>query len=319
MWGAIAAGAAIGSALGLIGNNSSNRTQRKIAAETNETNIALQREATAAQTEQSQLDRAYQEEFAKHGVSWKAADAREAGLDPLAAMGSNTFYSPVAQPVQAARVEGYQHKSSGPYLAKMGQDISTNIERFLTQDQRKQQNEGIKLDNQYKEIRNLMAFDELNRQQSQAPVAAPSAQATKNSLPIAGQPDSAPESNAIVVKKPEITLGKHKGKTAGLHHFGTDYVDDDGYLWEMPQEKLADTLESDTFSNVKRFIIQGGKYVKGLFVKPKEPKTPPSKGHVWVYDKLRGQWREVRKGSHTGGTVHELGTGRKFYRGKIHY
>lgn len=303
----------IGGALNLIGGLEANRSNRVNTTATNRTNIMLAREARKHTTEQSAIDRAMQREFAQHGVSWKAEDARRAGLDPLAAMGSTTLYSPSGHAIQPAQVNPPPPQSN--VLAGMGQSLTTAIERFQTADQRKKQNEGLALDNQYKEIRNMKALDDYHRQQTQAPVTAPST----GNLPISGQADS------VTLKPAEVTIGKTRGKTAGTHHFGTDYVDDEGYLWEVPQEKLSESLESDWSSQIRHTIVQAGKYVKGLFKPKKYPSTQPRPGHIWIYDKLRGQWREELEGSHR-----QIGTGykqtrsgrnlsrQKIYRGKIY-
>lgn len=65
-----------------------------------------------------------QREFAKHGIRWKVADAKAAGLHPLAALGaSGAAYSPVS--------------SAGSDLGSVGQDISRSIEATRTADERR--------------------------------------------------------------------------------------------------------------------------------------------------------------------------------------
>lgn len=65
--------AAIAAGAGLLGGILSNKSSSKVAKN----------------------DIKMQEEFAKHGIGWKVADAKAAGLHPLAALGANTIsYSP---------------------------------------------------------------------------------------------------------------------------------------------------------------------------------------------------------------------------------
>jgi hypothetical protein len=307
---------AVGSiAGGLLGFESSRRTDNSnVEAQraANAMNLKLHNRTIAHQMKQAAIDRRMQREFAKHGVGWKIEDAQAHGLAPEIAMGATTIYSPTGMPVNPPSVQPSHKQGQAEWLSKMGQGVGSAIDRFLTQDQRAAQNRSLMLDNRYKEIRNQAAYDDLNRQQTQAPVPFPSTESSN--LPIAGQPDS----NPAVIKPAEITVGKSRGKTYGTHHFGTDYVDDDGYLWEMPQKDIADVLESDSFSNVKRFIMQGGKYIKGIFVGGKKPTTPARKGYTWTYDRLAGMWREVPKGSHKGKHVYHDKDGRAYYRGTIY-
>lgn len=69
-------------------------------------------------------DRAAQKEFATHGVRWKVADAKAAGLHPLAALGAQTSsFSPVSV--------GGSSLSSG--FAAAGQDIARAVDATRTQ------------------------------------------------------------------------------------------------------------------------------------------------------------------------------------------
>lgn len=80
-------------------------------------------------SDQSEANTAYQREFAKHGVRWKVADAKAAGIHPLAALGSNTVsYAP--NPVVP---QDYGLKSAG-------QDISRAVSATKTQTERVQTN-----------------------------------------------------------------------------------------------------------------------------------------------------------------------------------
>ena len=73
-WGS-AIGGAIGGALGLIGAGQSQASAERL----------------------NQLNYEHQKEFAQNGIRWKVADAKAAGLHPLAALGASTAsYSPSA-------------------------------------------------------------------------------------------------------------------------------------------------------------------------------------------------------------------------------
>lgn len=72
-------------------------------------------------------DRKLQKEFAQQGIQWKVADAKLAGIHPLAALGAQTTsFSPVSV--------GDHSIASG--LASAGQDISRAVDATRTQGQK---------------------------------------------------------------------------------------------------------------------------------------------------------------------------------------
>lgn len=74
--------------------------------------------------DQSKRQEYAQREFAKHGIRWKVADAKAAGLHPLAALGAaGAAYSPVA--------------AAGSDLGSIGQDISRSIDATRTAEERR--------------------------------------------------------------------------------------------------------------------------------------------------------------------------------------
>lgn len=82
-----------------------------------------------AQDRQMAKNRALQKEFAQRGIQWKVADAKAAGLHPLAALGAQTS-SPAVQ------VGG---SPLGDSLASMGQDISRAVAQGTPVAKRNQQ------------------------------------------------------------------------------------------------------------------------------------------------------------------------------------
>ena len=61
------------------------------------------REDRLARQAQDDKNIALQKEFAQYGVRWKVADAKAAGVNPLAAMGASTH---TYRPVQAGSIGG---------------------------------------------------------------------------------------------------------------------------------------------------------------------------------------------------------------------
>lgn len=105
-WAWLAAAAPyIASAVGAIGAAA---IGKKSASDTGDQNAALQRE------------------FAQQGLQWKAADARAAGLHPLAALGGSGY---TASP-------SYIQGDTGSWANSLGQDISRALSANQTQPQR---------------------------------------------------------------------------------------------------------------------------------------------------------------------------------------
>lgn len=132
---ASAVGSIAGGALGLIGSSQS--------------------AANAAAINQANYE--HQKEFAQNGIRWKVADAKAAGLHPLAALGATTAsYTPSA-------VVGDSPDYS--FLSDAGQHIGRAIDAKRTQKEREEQQakqdaayaldlEGKQLDNEHRRLQN---------------------------------------------------------------------------------------------------------------------------------------------------------------------
>ena len=109
-WGS-AIGGAIGGALGLIGSSQSQANAAKL----------------------NQLNYEHQKEFAQNGIRWRVADAKAAGLHPLAALGAQgASYSPSA-------VIGDSPDFS--FLKDMGQGIDRAMDAKATRQERVEREE----------------------------------------------------------------------------------------------------------------------------------------------------------------------------------
>lgn len=74
-----------------------------------------------------------QEDFAKHGIRWKAEDARQAGISPLFALGASTSSF---SPVSIGELPSPTGSGLGAGLASMGQDLSSVINSTRTAPER---------------------------------------------------------------------------------------------------------------------------------------------------------------------------------------
>jgi hypothetical protein len=101
------------------------------------------------ETHVEQRNRLEREKFAQNAIRWKVADARKAGIHPLAALGAPTI-SPSAH-----ITGGGSGANPGEYLSRMGQDIGRAISAKQTDHQRQMMDLQLKnaqLDNEMKQI-----------------------------------------------------------------------------------------------------------------------------------------------------------------------
>lgn len=113
-------------------------------------NVGSQKDTNAQQMQIAQQNIALQKEFAQHGIAWKVADAKAAGLHPLAALGAQTSsFSPVSVGGDAPKVD---FSSLGQDLSRAAKAMSTSEQRRLVDEdrQRKLELEGLALNNDVK-------------------------------------------------------------------------------------------------------------------------------------------------------------------------
>lgn len=141
-------------------------------------------EKTAAQNIANQRD------FAQHGISWKVADARSAGINPLAALGAstNTFSNVVGS------------DAMGEGVAQAGQDVGKAFRAAGDHESRQLSLAGAKLDIEGKQLDNDIKRAELaskvSREATQAP-AVPTATEFSPWAPIPGQNTVKPGFNDV--------------------------------------------------------------------------------------------------------------------------
>lgn len=129
---------------------------------------AAENQARANQISQDNAARniEMQKEFAKMGVQWKVADARAAGISPLAALGASTAsFSPVS-----IGMDTTDHAGAG--MRNMGQDLQRVLSSTQNADQRQMtqlQIQGAQLDVQGKAIDNQIKNSQLQKMQATGP------------------------------------------------------------------------------------------------------------------------------------------------------
>lgn len=165
----------------------------------------------------------YQYDFAKHGVRWKVADAKAAGIHPLYALGASTqSYSPISV-----------GDSVGPAIAQMGQDISRAQAAGSSAPERGVAGELLleraRLENQNWNLRNQLLQRDLNGQTQVGPP-----------FPTGG--DGFTVEPAKVTAANPYDLSMEAGPdTPGLKavNLGKNL----GGIWKLPGSQLTEQLE----------------------------------------------------------------------------
>lgn len=289
-WGSVIGGA-IGGALGLIGAGQSQASAERL----------------------NQLNYEHQKEFAQNGIRWKVADAKAAGLHPLAALGASTAsYSPSA-------VIGDSPDYS--FLKDMGQGIDRAMDAKATQRERAEREQkenalfneelkGKQLQNQETETRiQSMKWDmamelarnaaQSARTQQQVP-AMPSLAPDGSLMP--GQSNATSPGDIIKTKPAEIVMNDpatpaaEAGSNPEIRYFRTsdggysiarseayaDSTDDDlaGQLsWELRNRLPATAWDSSSAAPPASYLPDRGRG-----------------GWAWSYNPLRQAYYPYRKG-----------------------
>ena len=280
-WGS-AIGGAIGGALGLIGAGQSQASAERL----------------------NQLNYEHQKEFAQNGIRWKVADAKAAGLHPLAALGASTAsYSPSA-------VIGDSPDYS--FLKDMGQGIDRAMDAKATRQERAEREQkedalfneelkGKQLQNQETETRiQSMKWDmamELARNATQSvrtqqQVPAMPSLAPDGSL-MPGQ-ENATSPGGIESKPAEIVVnepGRRGQERGSITELGFSRTNDGGYVPVMSND-AKQRYEEDIFGEIGWNLRNR---LPGLI--DRQDVAPPRSwlsdpDSSWEFDLSRGAWYE---------------------------
>lgn len=233
-----------------------------------------------AQIEAAEKNTAYQREFAQHGIRWKTADARAAGLHPLAALGAQTT-SYQSQPFT---------DQVGPAISSAGQSIGKAYARTQETKLSDIDKQNIALDLEYKRYRNdnLLLENMGQNAQMSGVLNEKSANPTvQNDLYGLGpQPDA---SKLIEFQPRKVTATDDLGREPGMQPIFGPGVLPGGFFVDMLGQMSSEALENDGFNKWKITLyraIQEMKRDPG----PK-PKVPLPTGYIWVKHKGWNWWK----------------------------
>lgn len=227
---------------------------------------------------------AIQRELAQNGLSWRVADAKRAGINPLAALGASI---PTGNPVAV----GTDYGDFG--MGAFGQNISRAMQSKMTAEQREIHNLNkemleVQIEGQKIENRNKMV-------------------GTGPPLPSAEYTSPGRNTDPTVNVVPtQINASDQQGVESGTKPMYQKVIDNEGRLTFMPTSDLADVFESYT----PAYIGEMYKYIRNLFrsgmalysdsgrrkmeswLRKIRPKAP--KGYEYQYDPNNMNWKLER-------------------------
>lgn len=261
-----------GGALGLIGVDMQRSSANKRQDKSNR--------FTAAQAE---IDRAEQERFAKHSLTWQIDQVRKAGISPLAVLGNNPSYAPVG--VQG---DSGQFQSSGQSsFQKMGQGIGDLLSGQLSKTQKELAKIGLLKE---KEQLKRLKLENLGMQYNyEKLINKPSVPSPSESSFLAGQDVNIEQAKRVAESK--TSPGTEPGQSMRYQ-----WVKSPGGRWyAVTTKELAEVLESDTSAWTKFMVEELARFTKGLiYGKPdmRPPNQMLGKNKQWKYNRM-GYWYQV--------------------------
>lgn len=193
-----------------------------------------------------------QRELAQNGLSWRVADARKAGINPLAALGASI---PSGQPIAV----GTDYGDLG--LGRAGQDISRAMQAGMTKEQRE--------------------IHELNKRRLEAEI---HGLELENKSKMVGTPPPLPNATfpniggsghpGYDVVKDQVVTSNRPGVESAPKPMYQDVIDDEGNVKTIPTDSKGDLIESYTplyvSEMLRNFKIWGSSYISMMSEKHKK-------------------------------------------------
>lgn len=275
------------------------------------------KDANKANSEQAALNYEQQKEFAQHGIRWRVADARAAGLHPLAALGAQTTsFSPVAI--------GHTPDPIGGYLSDMGQNIDRALDQTRTRSeraealkdaeahrarslQRQEQMDTLNVERHRAELQHMDMQNQLLASQIARYKSAQLGPGMPSNVGAGGTAVSAPTGSVeinpaqITSRNPSQPALEAGGATPGFKEFRIGGPKTGGVM-ELPNEAMSQSMESlGPLLSIPAYLMHSGMravdYVKngpGTKGLPDLPST-----HRWRWNPLTGTYKVVPKTKRT--------------------
>ncbi len=219
----------------------------------------------AVDNENTRKNRNMQKDFARMGIRWKVADAKAAGIHPLAALGANTMpFNPV------------YGSSVADDLSNIGQDVSRAIDSTRTL---KERAEHAKLDLEAKRLQvEGLSVDLQNKRATNPPMATLPGNKLNGTVDVV---------KARVVGSDEKDLTKE----AGVHPGHTYYANGDGSYTPIPSERAKEGIEDMTLAEMQWQF-------RNLILPKTKPPFLPKGATGWKWKQHKFAWYPVYPRGH---------------------
>lgn len=239
---------------------------------------------------------ANQREFAQHGLSWKIADAKRAGLHPVYAAGaSGASYSPVTVGFDSGGQAGgsFGRDLANTAVSKMS-EVGQNLARagMASATQATKEETALRLQTMEANLEGQKIDNQIRLQQLQ--------KIQGSGVPGPGSEYSIPgqtQSGLAVQEKPFVRVRSAKGMPgteAGASPGRGMYLTDDGTLVPVPSKDTKEAIEDNVYHETAHFLrnnvipnISGGHPPPGYYwsvshqgYRKKEP---------WMIDQEKGK------------------------------
>lgn len=258
---------------GLIGSNKAANTQKDINYE----NAALSRE------------------YATTGIQWRVADAKKAGLHPLAAMGLPLASAPTLSAGNTDYAASYA--DMGQSIGRAADSVRTRSERQAVAARDALSLERAGLENE------LLRTQITNAQRASNPPLPSLGSGTGSSQLLPGQADSYPPAEPYVETKAAspIAMGS-PGREAGLISDIGYYQRHDGNIGITKSKDMKERTEDDILAQIGWFLRNNALPALGANVPPPpNPRDyPPPSGKIWAWDPHIMAYKPVKPNSLRG-------------------
>lgn len=246
-------------------------------------NSNAQDNANAANAAQNQLNLAYQHEANTKNIQWKVADAKAAGIHPLAALGVSAAGGPTATIGQTANT------SMGDAVSDAGQDISRAIRASETQQKRAQSFDNAirALDVENRSLNNELLRTRIAITKAGTPPPLPSFDQRWNL-------DGQGEAPSVKLSPHEVTPGE-PGKPWMEPGAVSDvsYARTPGGYAILPSKAAQERMEDNWLASAA--WMYRNQIIPSMRGGETPPAAPAPEGYEWRWHALRQEYRPARR------------------------
>lgn len=228
-------------------------------------------------------NRKAQYDFAQRGLQWKVADAKKAGLHPLAAINATgAFYSPV-------------HSDAPSFARDAGQDLSRAVTTAMTARERRLLEHNAVVRQQMEDDRNLRESN-ARIENTQADTALIRSQVARNNSAQVGPPapDAAPGSVDVF---PDSVIVGSPGEPSRSPGTVTDFAFGESSRGPtiVPSADMKQRVED--MPSEWQWFLRNGLFPDDNVFRSLERSRPSRPGHEWRYDPIMGHfWQRPLNG-----------------------